>query len=390
MPAVLSKMTFARLSPAARNRIIGMRIAGAPRDTIRKTIRKSDGSTASLRAIDGVWDKFQQTPDWEGTDSAAGGRPRALSLKQEQAVLKILIDDVGKFVVSARYVKKKLPELRSFHNRTITRTFTRLGYAYRDRRRKAAIEEKYKPGRLTYAAWLLKQDQEFLDTFCYVDGTSFFLATGSAQHADQKRACLGRKVWRLEDGSDSLEDHNVGASSYAKAQGQPVKIWGLLGDGHLEYMVLPEVIDAKGRRRTANMNGARYEQMVKKHFRLWKKKMFPRMGKTLLPLVKDFERFLRQPRNLKAEDQAGFKTLGQHSKTSPDLNAIENVWDLLQDRLLLTAPVEMERRADFVKRLRRTATWMNNNAREHMRGLSRNQKKRAKQVLKLQGARCSY
>ena len=139
MPAVLSKMTFARLSPAARNRIIGMRIAGAPRDTIRKTIRKSDGSTASLRAIDGVWDKFQQTPDWEGTDSAAGGRPRALSLKQEQAVLKILIVDVGKFVVSARYVKKKLPELRSFHNRTITRTFTRLGYAYRDRRRKAAI-----------------------------------------------------------------------------------------------------------------------------------------------------------------------------------------------------------------------------------------------------------
>ena len=118
--------------------------------------------------------------------------------------------------------------------------------------------------------------------------------------------------------------------------------------------------------------------------------MFPRAGTTPIPLVKDFEGFLRQPRNLKAEAAAGFKTLTQHTKCSPDLNAIENAWDLLQDRLLLTAPVEIESRADFVKRLRRTVCWMNTNARKHGRGLCRNQKKRAAQVEKLQGARCSY
>ena len=49
----------------------------------------------------------------------------------------------------------------------------------------------------------------------------------------------------------------------------------------------------------------------------------------------------------------------QHAKLAPDLNAIENVWDLIQDRLLLTAPVEMESRTDFIKRLRRNVTWMN-------------------------------
>ena len=109
-----------------------------------------------------------------------------------------------------------------------------------------------------------------------------------------------------------------------------------------------------------------------------------------LDMVKDFERFLRQARNLKAEKDAELKTLAQHPELAPDLNAIESIWDLLQDRLLLTAPVEMESRCDFIKRLRCAVTWMNTNARAHMRGLCRNQKKRAAKVLKLKGARCSY
>ena len=133
------------------------------------------------------------------------------------------------------------------------------------------------------------------------------------------------------------------------------------------------------------------EQMVKRNFKTWRRKMFPRAGATKLPLIiKDFEDFLRQERNLKAEQAAGLKTLPQHPKVAPNPNAIENVWDLLQDRLLLTALVEMESRTDFIQRLRRTVTWMNTNARAHMHGLCRNQKKRAAEVLKLSGARCSF
>ena len=118
--------------------------------------------------------------------------------------------------------------------------------------------------------------------------------------------------------------------------------------------------------------------------------MFPRAGSTKLPIVKDFEKFLRQRRNIKAEEAAGLKTLPQHAKLAPDLNAIENVWDLIQDRLLLTAPVEMESRTDFIKRLRRTVTWMNTHAKVQIRGVCRNQKKRAAHVLKLSGARCRW
>ena len=58
-----------------------------------------------------------------------------------------------------------------------------------------------------------------------------------------------------------------------------------------------------------------------------------------LPLVKDVEGFLRQARNLKAEEGARLKTLPQHPKLAPNLNAITSIWDLLQDRLLLTEPV---------------------------------------------------
>ena len=132
------------------------------------------------------------------------------------------------------------------------------------------------------------------------------------------------------------------------------------------------------------------QERVKRSFKAWRKKMFSRAGSTTLPLVKDFEGFLRQARNLKAEGDAGLETLAQHPKLAADLNAIESIWDLLQDRLLLTAPVEMESRRDFIKRLRRTVTWMNTNARAHMRGLCRNKKKRADKVLKLRDARCSY
>ena len=64
--------------------------------------------------------------------------------------------------------------------------------------------------------------------------------------------------------------------------------------------------------------------------------MFPRKGKELLPLVNDFGRFVRQLRDLATKEKAGFQALKKHAKVCPDLNSIENVRDLLQDRMVLT------------------------------------------------------
>ena len=64
---------------------------------------------------------------------------------QEQQIQKILLEDVGKFVVSASYIKRKIISIRHIPDRTIQRTFARLGYAYLYRRAKAAIGDSYKP-----------------------------------------------------------------------------------------------------------------------------------------------------------------------------------------------------------------------------------------------------
>ena len=130
------------------------------------------------------------------------------------------------------------------------------------------------------------------------------MATHEAQHLDKQRGSLGRSVWRLTDGSDSLEDKNVGGSSYAKSQGKPVKIWGLLADGHLEYWLLPQKPDKRGRKKSVSMTSALYNQMVKKHFHACKKTKFPRKAKKLIPLVRDFERFLRQNCNLRQRQRS--------------------------------------------------------------------------------------
>ena len=79
--------------------------------------------------------------------------------------------------------------------------------------------------------------------------------------------------------------------------------------------------------------------------------------------------------NMGAERDAGFKTVAQHPKQSPDFNAIEGWWRVLQQRLYLTAPVGLESRAAFLKRLRRTVTWLNSNARERGKKLCTNQKR---------------
>ena len=130
------------------------------------------------------------------------------------------------------------------------------------------------------------------------------------------------------------------------------------------------------------MNGDRYEVKGGEQSATWKK-MLPRLGKTRNPFSGGLRRCFVTVSHLRAGEDAGFKTLNAHAKRSPDLNAVENAWDLLQDRLLLTAPVQLEA-------LRQIVGWMDQNARKSGRALRRDQKKRATQVKKLKGARCSF
>ena len=73
-----------------------------------------------------------------------------------------------------------------------------------------------------------------------------------------------------------------------------------------------------------------------------------------------------------------------------DFNAIEGWWHRIRQRLEKFSPEAMESRSEFVQRLRRTVTWLNENSSADAVSLCTNQKVRARQVKSLEGARCKW
>ena len=378
----------ARFTAFARGRIVGKAEEGASRSNIRKQVLKKDGKRAGLRAIAHVLQHARTDPDWQGDDSAAGGRPQELAAKELRILKKLIHNEVGLAKLNIPYLKKRLPFLRRLSKEGVRQILKRMGFAWRLRRGKAAIAKKYKPERLVWSDWVPKQPQKDLHRYAYVDGTTFYLAATAEQHEDKERAALGKYCYRMISGEDSLEDRNVGASSYAKAQGLPVKIWGFFCDGRLEYYILPKAYTDKGKLTTQHMNGVRYRNMVTKHFAGWRKKCLPRCGRVFV--VKDYEKFLRSPATIAAETAAGCDQVPKYPKCSPDLNAIEGWWRKLKLYLEEREPTERETREEFIRRLRRAVDHLNTNCRAQGRKLCRNQKERAKECQKLSGARTRW
>ena len=149
----------------------------------------------------------------------------------------------------------------------------------------------------------------------------------------------------MASGKDGLHGENVGPSMYAKAQGLPVKIWGLFANGRLEYYVLPSdggpkaeakakaKAEAKAKEKgkamkkkkkktgTVNMTINRYVDLVRSQFKTWRKNCF--QDNKPVHLVQDGERCLWHERSLAALKEAGFSVLENYPVMSPDLNAIE-------------------------------------------------------------------
>ena len=226
-----------------------------------------------------------------------------------------------------------------------------------------------------------------LARWAYTDGTSFYLARGPSDHGQKKRAALGRYVWRRAAGAEGLLDENIGPSLYAKAQGLPVKIWGFLANGRLEYWVLPADGEDPNRK-TTNMTGQRYQSLIESKFEEWRVACFRRNRPCFL--VQDHEKCLWQPQNLAALRTAGCEVMKDFPKSSPDLNAIEGAWNLLRQRLEATEPDAIESRPEFLARLRRTVSWLNVHQAAAMRAMCTNQKKRAAEVLELGGAKTRW
>ena len=77
MKKSLKTPSFARLSPLAKGCIVGMREAGTERKAIAKQVKKKDGKSPSIGAVDNVLERFKEQPDWDGLEEReAGGLPR--------------------------------------------------------------------------------------------------------------------------------------------------------------------------------------------------------------------------------------------------------------------------------------------------------------------------
>ena len=212
-----------------------------------------------------------------------------------------------------------------------------------------------------------------LERWAYSDGTVFFLDRDAAENESSKRAALGRFVWRHADGKDALYADCVGPSSCTKGQGVPVRIWGLLAKGRLHVAVLPA--------RQA-MNRWWYAWIVKRYFAYW----LDGCDK----VVQDYERCLRCPEPLAELRKLSAQLIYDYPKCSQDLNAIENAWSVLRERLDATLPVAMESRDDFIVRLRAAIDWVHVHRSEQLWKFCTNQKERADEVLLRDGGRTSF
>ena len=175
----------------------------------------------------------------------------------------------------------------------IEETLHEAGMAYLRRRRKSIVPTTYIQSKLDYSEWILKRRKTTLESFAYSDGTVFFLNRDLPENEQTQRAALGSHVWKMADGSESLYMDCVGPSTYGKAQGLPVKVWGLLAHGALHINVL----DAG-----QSMDQWTYSQLIEEKFETW-------LGGCQW-MVQDFERCLRTEEALVAMTVVGVQLVG--------------------------------------------------------------------------------
>ena len=130
------------------------------------------------------------------------------------------------------------------------------------------------------------------------------------------------------------------------------------------------------------MNRWWFAWVVKRYFPLWL------AGATLV--VADHERCLRSEEPMEEFKALGIQMVPDYPPCSQDLNAIENAWGVLRERLASTQPTEFEDRDAFVARLKNAVTWINNNRRKQLLRYCNNQKERAAAVLHEKGNRTDW
>ena len=365
---------IAHFTAFARGAIYALHIAGWSLAEIAEEVPKADGTAASQQAVRAsiMTAKAQGGYLSSGESRAQSvGRPRGTPDALDKQIQRIVFKHRGRAMVTPKFIRKVLPAARRVSLRTVRRRLGEAGLAWLRRRRKTIVPKEHRASRVQWAEWVLKRRRTSLSRWVYTDGTVFYLARSVAESESKKRAALGPFVWRQANGSDALYEDCVGPSSYAKAQGKPVRIWGVLAAGRLFIYVLPA---------GQVMNRWWYEWLVRRRFTSWIGQAFAARASTHF-LLQDHERCLwtEEPRSAMAD--TGLSLLENYPKCSADLNPIETAWREVRARLAATEPEGMEDRASFVRRLRQAVAWCNVHRAQLFQDLCDSAKERAAAVL---------
>ena len=365
----------ARLGPFEVGQIKAHMHHGLNPTDISKLVKKPGGKlTFSAHAIADAVAKLNNNKAWRGERKQGSGAPKKTTSSVDNRIYKMVIKKRGKVKVTVSHLKQVIPELRKVSDWVVEDRLYEAGLRYLRRRRKTLVASQYKQPRLDYCKWIMTKQQRTLDQFAYSDGTVFYLDRTPEESEHTQQAALGGFVWRHADRSDALYNDCVGPSAYNKAQGNPVRIWGVLSDGFLHVHVLDE---------GEVMDSSLYSWLVEEKFADW-------MLSTKY-LVQDFEKCLRTEESLHALKKTGIELVQNYPKVSQDFNAIENAWKELRERLCKTLPVHLETRGEFITRLSAAVKWLNMHRQEQLWYLSTKQWERAYECLYVtKGGRTSW
>ena len=368
--------TMSHLGPFELGQIKAHLYHGLSGAEIARILKKPDGKSEwKKQAIYNAIDKLAENPSWRGEREEGSGAPRKTTKAQDKALERYVVKNRGKAKVTVQVLRRAFPWTRNVGNTLLEERLHEAGLVWLRRRRKTIVAKAYLQERIQYCESILAKRQSTLDSWAFTDGTVFYLDRAEAENEETQYAALGGWVWRYTDGRDALFQENLGPSSYNKAQGTPVRVWGMLVEGSLHIHILEE---------GEVMDQLLYEDLIEDKFEEW-------LGSCRF-VVQDFERCLRSPGPLRALGKLGVELVEGYPRCSQDFNAIENVWKLLRDRLHATLPAGLEPRNAFVARLQRAVTWINRHMQSSMWHFARNQKERCRDCLQAtpQGGRTKW
>lgn len=284
--------------------------------------------------------------------------------KDDAKIVRFVEKNRGIQKTTVKTIKAAYPFLKRLSNTLVRERLHEAELKWLRRRRKSLVDEPYLKPRVDFAKWVLGRHDSTLKRWAYSDGTCYYLDRSESESEQKRRRALGIYVWRRSTNADALCADCVGPSSYAKGQGEPLKVWGLVANGILHITILP-----KGE----HMNRWWYAWIVEHYFPKWLD------GCDLL--VQDHEGCLRKEEPLEAMKTIGVSLVPNYPKSCQDLNTCENAWKYVQDRLFETMPAGRESRDEFIPRLRNAVDWVNRNQHDALLELCHNQKKRARELL---------